>query len=155
MRKYPQYKKVLFCTDFSETSDNAFDYAYGVAKRDKGELYILHVLPRNPHQDFAELYIDSETSERINKAIEEDIDYNNRERYLKKIENGLKHHVVIRSGREDEEILKFARKEGADILVIGTNGKTGIEHALVGSVAERVIKRSPIPVFVIPANGRA
>jgi len=43
--EYPKYKKVLFCTDFSENSDYAFEFAYGIAKRDEGLLYILHVIP--------------------------------------------------------------------------------------------------------------
>jgi len=42
MIEYPHYKKVLFCTDFSENADYAFDFAYGIAKRDEGFLYILH-----------------------------------------------------------------------------------------------------------------
>jgi nucleotide-binding universal stress UspA family protein len=45
MIEYPKYKKVLFCTDFSENSDYAFEFAYGIAKRDEGLLYILHVIP--------------------------------------------------------------------------------------------------------------
>ena len=50
MIDYPKYKKVLFCTDFSKNSDCAFDYAFGIAKRDEGVLYILHVTPLTPQQ---------------------------------------------------------------------------------------------------------
>jgi nucleotide-binding universal stress UspA family protein len=50
MIEYPKYKKVLFCTDFSENSDYAFEFAYGIAKRDEGLLYILHVIPRQIRQ---------------------------------------------------------------------------------------------------------
>ena len=65
MIEYPQYKRVLFCTDFSDNSDRAFEYAYGIAKRDQGTLYILHVIPTNPHQEYADIYLDSITSEKI------------------------------------------------------------------------------------------
>jgi nucleotide-binding universal stress UspA family protein len=119
MIEYPKYKKVLFCTDFSENSDYAFEFAYGIAKRDEGLLYILHVIPANPQQS---------------------------------IENGIKYEIVTKSGREDEEILKFAKDEKVDIIVVGTHGRTGIEHVFFGSVAEKVLRRSPFPLFLIPCR---
>ena len=152
MIKYPKYKKVLFCTDFSENSDYAFEFAYGIAKRDEGLLYILHVIPHNPQQTYVETMIDSETLERIQKNIEEDLDNNYRERYGKKIGDEIKFEIVTKSGREDEEILKFAKDEKVDIIVMGTHGKTGIEHVFFGSVAEKVLRHSPVPLFVIPCK---
>jgi len=152
MREYPKYKKVLFCTDFSENSDYAFDFAFGIAKRDEGLLYILHVLPDNPHQEFAERYIGKEDLEKIRKSVWEDLDNKYREHYVKKIEIGIKFEIVTKSGREDDEILKFARQEKVDILVMGTHGRTGIEHVFFGSVVEKVLRHSPFPVFIIPCK---
>ena len=152
MIEYPQYKKVLFCTDFSENADYAFNFAYGIAKRDEGLLYILHVLPDNPHQAFAENYINKEDLEKIQKSIGEDLDNKYREHYVKKIGNKIKFEIITKSGREDNEILKFAKKENIDIIVMGTHGRTGIEHVFFGSVAEKVIRRSPFPVFIIPCK---
>ena len=154
MKKYPKYKKVLFCTDFSENADYAFDFAYGITKRDEGLLYILHVIPENPHQAYADGFITTEDLEKIHKVIEEDIANNYKERYVKKIENGVTFEIVTRSGREDEEILEFAKKEKIDLIVMGTHGRTGIEHVFFGSVAEKVLRRSPIPIFVIPSKKR-
>jgi nucleotide-binding universal stress UspA family protein len=152
MMEYPKYKKVLFCTDFSENSDYAFEFAYGIAKRDEGLLYILHVIPHNPQQTYVDTMIDSETLERIQKNIEEDLDNNYRERYGKKIGDEIKFEIVTKSGREDEEIIEFAKKEKVDIIVMGTHGKTGFEHAFFGSVAEKVLRHSPFPIFVIPSR---
>jgi len=152
MMEYPKYKKVLFCTDFSENADYAFDYAFGIAKRDGGLLYILHVIPHNPHQAFAENYINKEDLEKIQRAIEEDLDNKFREHYVKKIGNKIKFEIVTKSGREDNEILKFAKKENVDIIVMGTHGRTGIEHVFFGSVAEKVIRHNPFPVFIIPCK---
>ncbi len=152
MIEYPKYKKVLFCTDFSENSDCAFDYAFGVAKRDEGVLYILHVIPDIPNQYYAALYGKQENFDKIQAAIREDLDQRYQDQYLSQIKDKTKVKVVTRSGREDEEILKFARKEHIDIIVIGTHGRTGIKHAVFGSVAEKVIRYSPIPVFVIPCK---
>jgi nucleotide-binding universal stress UspA family protein len=150
MIEYPKYKKVLFCTDFSENADYAFDFAYGIAKRDEGLLYILHIIPYNSNQAFAESFINTEDLKKIQKAVEEDIANNYKEHYIKKIENGLKFEIVTISGREDKEILTFAKQEHVDIIVMGTHGKTGIEHVFFGSVAEKVLRHSPFPVFVIP-----
>ena len=150
MREYPKYKKVLFCTDFSENSDYAFEFAYGIAKRDEGLLYVLHVLPDNPHQAYAERYIDKEDLEKIRKSIGEDLYNKYREHYIEKIENEIKFEIVTKTGRGDKEILKFAKKENVDIIVMGTHGKTGIEHVFFGSIAEKVLRHSPFPVFIIP-----
>ena len=150
MIEYPEYKKVLFCTDFSDNADYAFDFAYGIAKRDKGLLYILHVMPYYSNQVYAESFITSEDLMKIQKAVEEDIANNYKERYEKKIEDGIAYEFVTKSGREDEEILTFAKQEHVDIIVVGTHGKTGIEHVFFGSVAEKVLRHSPFPVFVIP-----
>jgi len=152
MMEYPKYKKVLFCTDFSENADYAFDYAYGIAKRDEGLLYILHVIPENPHQAYAENYISKEDLKRIQKSIEEYLDDNYSERYVKKIENGVKFEIITKSGREDDEIIKFAKQEKVDIIVMGTHGRTGIEHVFFGSVAEKVLRHSPFPIFIIPCK---
>jgi nucleotide-binding universal stress UspA family protein len=152
MMEYPKYKKVLFCTDFSKNSDYAFEFAFGIAKRDKGLLYILHVIPVNPHQAFATTMITNEQLEQIQKAIDEDLDSNYQEHYTKKIADAVRFEVITKSGREDEEILKFAKDEKVDIIVVGTHGRTGIEHVFFGSVAEKVLRRSPFPIFVIPCR---
>jgi len=142
----------LFCTDFSENADYAFDFAYGIAKRDKGLLYILHVMPYNSNQAYAESFITTEDLKKIQKTVEEDIVNNYKERYEKEIEEGIPYEFVTKSGREDEEILTFAKQENVDIIVIGTHGRTGIEHVFFGSVAEKVLRYSPFSVFVIPCK---
>ena len=152
MIEYPKYKKVLFCTDFSDNADYAFEFAYGIAKRDEGLLYILHVIPHNPNQDYAEGLVKKEILEKIRKTIEKDIDTKYREHYINKIEDGFKFEIVIKSGREDDEILDFAKQEKVDIIVMGTHGKTGIARVYFGSVAEKVFRRSPFPVFTIPCK---
>jgi len=110
------------------------------------------VLPDNPHQAFAERYITKENLEKIQKGIWEDLDNKFREHYVKKLENGITFEIVTISGREDNEILEFAKKENVDIIVMGTHGRTGIEHVFFGSVAEKVLRHSPFPVFVIPCK---
>ena len=97
-------------------------------------------------------YVSEDMFRNIQKGLEQELDDNYKERYVKKIENAVEFEVVTKSGREDEEILKFAKDKKVDIIVVGTHGKTGIEHVFFGSVAEKVLRRSPFPVFVIPCK---
>ena len=152
MMHYPKYNKVLFCTDFSENSDYAFEFAYGIAKRDEGLLCMLHVIPENPYQESIMNMLASEQLEQIQKTSEEYIDDNFKERYIKNMENGVRYELVTKSGREDVEIIDFAKAEKVDIIVMGTHGRTGIDHVFFGSVAEKVLRQSPFPVFVIPCR---
>ncbi len=152
MIEYPKYKKVLFCTDFSENSNYAFEFAYGIAKRDKGLLYILHVIPRNPNQEMIRGYVSEDILRNIQKGLEQELDDNYKEHYTKKMADSVRFEVVTKSGREDEEIIEFAKDEKVDIIVVGTHGRTGIEHVFFGSVAEKVLRQSPFPVFVIPCK---
>jgi nucleotide-binding universal stress UspA family protein len=144
MMEYPKYKKVLFCTDFSEESDYAFQFALGIAKRDKGLLYILHVIPANTYQKYTETYITKENLGKKQKDIEEGVNNQYEEHYVKKMENETKFRIVTKSGREAEEIIKFSNNEKVDLIVMGTHGRTGIEHVFLGSVAEKVSQRSPL-----------
>jgi nucleotide-binding universal stress UspA family protein len=152
MMEYPKYKKVLFCTDFSENSDYAFEFAFGIAKRDDGLLYILHVIPRIPNQEMLKTYVPMDTWVNIQKDLEREMDDSYKEHYTEKIEDAVRYKLVTKSGRENEEILKFAKDEKVDIIVVGTHGRTGVEHVFFGSVAEKVLRESPFPVFVIPCR---
>ena len=155
MIDYPKYKKVLFCTDFSKNSDCAFDYAFGIAKRDEGVLYILHVIPTPPDPHNLERWLTKEQLDKMKSTLQEDREKMFNDKYLNHIKDKTKVKIVTESGREDEKILKFAQKEKIDIIVIGTHGRTGIEHVFLGSVAEKIIRRSPIPVFIIPCGEKS
>jgi nucleotide-binding universal stress UspA family protein len=155
MIDYPKYKKVLFCTDFSKNSDCAFDYAFGIAKRDDGILYILNVIPPAPQlYKLEDTYLTKEQLDEIRTILRKDREKMFNDKYLTHIKDKTKVRVVTESGREDDKIIEFAQKEKIDILVIGTHGRTGIEHVFLGSVAEKIIRRSPIPVFVIPCKDK-
>lgn len=78
---------------------------------------------------------------------------NFKEEHKKLINNIFFNHKVdtfLEDGTPYEAILEVAKKWKADLIVIGTNGRTGLEHLMLGSVAEKVIRHSAIPVFVIP-----
>ena len=71
---------------------------------------------------------------------------------MKKIDIPAK--KVIRTGAAFVEIIDYARSESMDLIIIGTHGRTGLEHILIGSVAERVIRKAPCPVLTVRPKSR-
>jgi universal stress protein A len=156
MIEYPKYKKVLFCTDFSENADCAFDYAFGIAKRDDAVLYIVHVTPSNPEGNAILSKYATETElSKIQENLRKDLAQKFNDRYLIQIRDQAKVKIVTKSGNAYEEILRFAMEEGIDLITIGTHGKTGLEHVFLGNIAEKIVRYSPVPVFIIPCKGKS
>jgi len=152
MKDYAKYKKVLFCTDFSENADYAFGFAFGVAKRDESLLYILHVKTDSADQSLIEGTVEGsypEMAENIKEAAQRELDNAFQEHYVKEIK-GVPFEIVTKSGRAYHEIIRFVAENDVDLVVIGTYGRTGMKHTLFGSVAEMVTRHSPVPVFIIP-----
>lgn len=140
-------KKILFPTDFSEGSANALPYAVDLAKNYGAKLYMLHVIYdiatasglHVPHVSVDEMYKELLASakkelERFGADILKD---------LKDIE-----YTIIR-GIPYEEILKFAKENNIDLIVIGTHGRKGLDRVLFGSTAERVVRNSSCPVLTV------
>lgn len=140
-------KKILFPTDFSEGSDNALPYAADMVKHYGAKLYLLHVIQDIagatasyvPHVSLDELYRDME------KNAAKEID-----RYGIEELRGIKdiERIVVK-GRPYEEILKFARENKADLIVIGTHGRKGLDRVIFGSTAEKVVRDAPCPVLSV------
>jgi len=156
MFEYPKYKKVLFCTDFSECADHAFWYAFGVAKRDEGFFHILHVNDNMASQSYVEGKVEAaypELAESIRETARKELENELQERYARKIKiESVPFEIVIKEGQPYHEIIRFAREKNVDIIVIGTRGKTAMKHAFLGSVAEMTTRLSAIPVFSIPCG---
>ncbi|HAX99539.1 MAG TPA: hypothetical protein DCY12_11800 [Candidatus Atribacteria bacterium] len=74
--------------------------------------------------------------------------------YLKKLREFKNVKVIINEGEPFVEIIKTARKESADIIVMGTHGRAGLEHVLFGSTAESVVRKSTCPVLTIRLHGK-
>ena len=147
-----RYKKILFCTDFSDSSDYAFEFAHDLAVKNKGILFIMHVIPENPSLDFLAGRISWEDLKKLQKGIEKDAKTKCIDSYIKKIKDDVKFRIMIASGREDIEIINCANKKKVDIIVMGTHGRTGIGHVIFGSVAEKVLRHSMFPILIIPGS---
>ncbi|HEB51032.1 MAG TPA: universal stress protein [Desulfobulbus sp.] len=137
-------KKVVVPVDFSSATDKVAGYATSVADKLGAHVIFFHVV--NDFQGYDMLLVHpsfgqmvkelQEKSEARMAALVED---------YKHLENGVSGKVVI--GDAAEEIVKFAEEEKADMIIIGTHGVKGLERILMGSTAEKVVKKAPCPVL--------
>jgi nucleotide-binding universal stress UspA family protein len=140
-------KNILLPTDFSNISLTAAEYALELANEYNAKLHVLNVLEKTP-PILAIRSLDL-SREKITQSIDADAQLRLDEcvKKIKKIRNA---EIVpaIRKGIDFEEILKYSKENKIDVIVIATHGRTGILHTLLGSVAEKVIRYSKIPVLV-------
>ncbi|MCX8118029.1 MAG: universal stress protein [Desulfobacterota bacterium] len=148
------FKKILFCTDFSEDSHYAFRYALDLAKTYKASLLILHVTPPPVHPEQLSIYLPPEKLEELKRSRKQEMDDLLKEHYLKKMGTFKNVKILIQEGEAFIEIIRVAKKESADLIVMGTHGRTGLDHVFFGSTAEKVVRKSPCPVMTVRLPGK-
>lgn len=142
-------KRILFPTDFSEYAREAEHYACALARQYGADLHLLTVvedlLPVTPlfgGPAMAMGGIDPiEMPRNALRALEAFPD--------KEWGHDLKVHRAVRSGSAFVEIVRYARENEIDLIVVGTHGRTGLRHVLLGSVAERVVQKAGCPVLTV------
>jgi nucleotide-binding universal stress UspA family protein len=142
-----RFAKVLCAVDFSEYSDYALAYAVHLAKAFGSELKLLHVveLPFLPSYSLAgvpDLSIPVEEIERGAREKLQELVARCRAVY-EKVDGD------VRTGTAFVEIISYARETDADLIVVGTHGRTGLRHMIIGSVAEKVVRKAPCPVLSV------
>lgn len=159
----PQFKKILYCTDFSESSIAAFEYAVYLAKTTSADIHVLHVvekLSNDARLTFQTYVADADSrhrmlKERVNCASQvlkerQDNFWNNISSEHQSLRSRVKSSQVIES-YPAETILKVSKDIEADIIVMGSHER-GIMHTFLGSVAKSVLRRSIIPVLIVPVS---
>lgn len=139
-------KTILFATDFSEGSARACDLARTLAKLTGARLHVLHVITELVDKQRRRLpadVVDTLVREVERHAVED------MHRFLDANFADLETTSDIVIGVAHEEVINNARKVNADLIVMGTHGRTGLEKMLVGSTAEKVVRSSPIPVLTV------
>lgn len=141
-------KNILLPTDFSKLSLSAAEYAKVLCTEHNAKLHLLHVLEKIP--PILTIRSLDLSQEKILKTIEDDAN-ESMKKAISKInqKNSLQLIPVLRKGIDFEEIISYSEENKIDLIVIATHGRTGILRTLLGSVAEKVIKFSKIPVLVI------
>ena len=141
--------KILYPTDFSELSTYALRYALSFAHAYQAKLHCLHVVDE-AYQYWTAMGPNSvpvgPATEDILQSACKEMDSFAAE-HLKDAEVEVITDVVL--GRPFMEIIQYARKQCIDLIVLATHGRTGLSHVLLGSVAERVVRKSPCPVLTI------
>jgi nucleotide-binding universal stress UspA family protein len=141
-----EIKTLLFATDFSTGSARACDLARSLADTCGASMVLLHVITelsdRHARLVSAEVF-EKLAAEMERHALEDMRDF--RERYFK----DMPVTTEIAVGKSHEEIIRHAKKIGADLILMGTAGRAGIEKMLMGSTAEKVVRSSPIPVLTV------
>ena len=146
MSQFPN-KSILAATDFSEYSKAALDICLSASRCMKTKLYVLHTIEKLPH-DYLHLSSSTAPADIKQKLEEEAID---------KIKAMVPEEVMekgdiipmVRFGKPFLEIIQVAKEENVDLLVIGTHGRAGVERVILGSVAERLVRKAGCPVMVI------
>jgi len=141
-------KRILVPTDFSDYSKQAITYACELAKRFSAELQLLHVVPPPL---VAAPYIGAVADEVLqpevaSKQALEELD----DPEFAQVSNVER---VIQTGTPFVEIVRYAKEIDADLIVMGTHGRSGLVHALIGSVAEKVVRKAPCPVLTVRPEG--
>ena len=159
----PKINNILYATDLSKNSAYAFRYALNSAEHHKAKIHILHVLenrqPQNsllggPYFQLSQAELDEAYSERKRVAKEEirkrlddfcKRELKNKPTSLKRVDS-----IQVIEGDPAGEILQKADELNADILILGSHGKGSLDHAFLGSVAEKVLQRIKLPIIIVP-----
>ena len=144
-------RRIICPLDFSEPSQKAMEAAVELAEQFRAEVVFVHVIapaapgiPADPAYAFAGA---EEYDKAVRTKAEEQLTM-----AAHNLPEGLQSRNVIATGNAADEIVRAARDESADLVVIATHGLTGWRHLVFGSVAEKVIRLSERPVLVIPAH---
>jgi len=143
-------RKILYATDYSESSVPACDYALTLAGLAEAELHVLHVI--GEFVDRRKSQIQPEAMALLEREVELQAIREMEEFCRGKFDEELRYQTDVVMGIPFQEILKQARSIQADLIVVGTHGRTGLEHVLVGSTAERLVRRSTIPVLTVRSD---
>lgn len=144
-------KTILFATDFSESSDYAFQYAQTLAKKFNARLLIIHVI--NEPVDLRGFYVPHISFEKLEEEIEEGAQKMMEKFCRTHIRDYDNYETFIVPGIPYDEIIKKADESSADLIVLATHGRTGLDHVLFGSTAEKVVRKSTVPVMTIRIAG--
>ena len=150
-------KWIIYATDFSPASLVAFPHALRLAKMSGAELTIFHVLP-TPVSFFAVDggYVPQEVWNDIYARLRADANAEADRLIKQAVEAGVRAGVALADGgTADAEIVQAASDLKADMLVLGTHGRTGVAKFFLGSVAARVVAMAPCPVLTVRAPAPA
>lgn len=142
-----QIKRILCPTDFSEPSEHALKYGVSFARQYGATIYLLHVI--EPVTAVPAIYLDPAMTFEDRPELEKNVGQLLDDALPGEVKTQVQVKTLIRRGAPFLEIIRTAREEEIDLIIISTHGRTGIAHMLLGSTAERVVRKAPCPVLTV------
>ena len=142
----PDIKKILCAVDFSDSSRIVAEYAATFAQSLGAQVVVLYVAPSLTQ--YVGFHVPPSSIESFVGGIVDGAEQT-MEKFIEEHFKGLPVTGKVTTGYAAEEILTVAQENSADMIVMGTHGRKGIDRILFGSVAEKVVKSAPIPVFTV------
>ncbi len=138
-------KKILCPVDYSVCSQEAFKHAAHIARMESAKLYLMHVIDVRSfgHESVLDFDVPKPGDDAIKRI---------REELTKKAGDevkGIEIETVVVVGVPVKDILNVAKDKEVDLIVIGTHGRTGVPHLIIGSVAENVVRKAHCPVLTV------
>ena len=142
------YRRILHPTDFSRASRPAFERAVKLARQEGAELLIVHVMVP-PAPFVGNGYVSPKTYEDLEAAARKSAESQLKTVLARAKKAGARAKAILTEGIPVEQIVRAAKGKRADLIVIGTHGRTGFSRFFLGSVAERVVQLAPCPVLTV------
>jgi nucleotide-binding universal stress UspA family protein len=150
------FKNILVPTDFSEAANDALEYALSLAKIFQSKLFLMHVYEPMIYYSDAPMGMPDliELEQGVRTSAERSLQQLH-EKFIKTRESEfgiIPVETLLVQGKPFVEIIKAAREKTADLIILSTHGRSGLEHILLGSVTEKVVRKSPCPVLTVRAK---
>lgn len=142
-----QIKTILVPCDFSAHAEHAFKWALGMAEHWGAKIILFHAAPVAPRVSYPDAMFLLDLP-KLEADLMADVEKRLREFVPKKGTSAVPVETRAVLGDPFWEICQAAEREHADLIVMGSHGRTGLAHVLLGSVAERVVRHAPCPVLV-------
>jgi nucleotide-binding universal stress UspA family protein len=140
------FKKIIVAIDFTETSARAARAAVGLAKNLGAEVVLVHVIAAGSDINTP----DESDGDEIRVGIETQL----KELCATLATGGVEVDWGVVNGTPADELAKFARLWNGDLIAVGTAGRTGISRVVMGSVADKLVRFSPVPVLVVGPDAK-
>lgn len=143
-------KSILVPSDFSEYSDRALQKAVDLAKQFKSRIYLLHVIDKGVQQCVEQYCLSPEVMAQMEREDRE-VSRQLLEQQVNRVPEARDIEILldIRKGYPDVEIIKDQREKNPDLIVIASHGRTGILENLLGSTADKVLRKASCPVLLV------
>jgi nucleotide-binding universal stress UspA family protein len=141
------FKEIVVATDFSEYSLRAIEYGAEIAAKFESHVTLVYVV--EPVLQTADLTWTTVDFEELNKSHREMAEKQIGKIVEEKFPKGVRCDTAVLFGKPFVEILKCAKDRGADLIVMATHGRGAISHLLMGSTAEKVVRKAPCPVLTV------